>query len=707
MKLKLISKIAINALIAAGLFFSMPFAQETDARQKAVISALDSIEENTVGFSLNGRAKGGLISSKLSSEALPDGEDISDYSAFTDFLLNISVRPSNETKASFDLRFHKDWQSAYREGNNTPIVRWWSYDGNILDKRLKFNLGTMRVAYTPLTIYLPEPDLVMEPEIFAEQKKEAMEERYLDGTNRRLLQGLNLEYKTEAGMFDRIFMQGTIVRLRKVADGKDRIFFDFDPNKDRFSMAARIGVETFGLSMGVNDVYTFNRFSSSLKNIDTLDYEKNNVLSFELSYNSKKLFPGPLAFGVGAEYALSEWSWWQHAKVQPDQERVVNFVSVSVPYSVGPTINASGTMGNNYYPYYTTSASKTDKYELFLIKELDKKGALLANAFVSYSENTVEAKLSGHFLNTDKDFEAELAASPAYLPNLSILNSNTALEHNLQMFRTGSLENMYYSLYYTLPLNAISIVQSNYVGGTPGIPYSIVSCMSAYDEITTGVRSMYQMPCLANNYKLAHYYRNAYTQQTLTRNERPAPSDLDPAVNLALPYGYATPDRAGGDADFNFAWNKAVTVRGVFGMYSSEEGINYKRFGGGMEIDIARLAGLSTALSLSGSYEKNKEEKGVYNPQIDRIMAGTKIGIWRGLSLIGGFHKLTKEFENPYLGFVDKTGETLLLGGPQVKISERANFSLQGGLLSNSIEGMGEKLDLEKYIMSGIVTVEF
>jgi hypothetical protein len=191
-------------------------------------------------------------------------------------------------------------------------------------------------------------------------------------------------------------------------------------------------------------------------------------------------------------------------------------------------------------------------------------------------------------------------------------------------------------------------------------------------------------------------------------------------VNLALPNGYATPDRNGGDADLNFVWNKAVSIKGTFGTYSSEFQGKYTRFGGGAEVNIARLAGLGNALAISGSYEQNKQEEGQYNPQTDRVMAGLKIGIWRGLSLIGGFQQLGKEFKNPYvlindpeIGYlaVNKTSEVLAIGGPQIKISERANFALQGGLLSNTIsfivDGNEEEMDLNKYIISGTVTVEF
>jgi len=693
------------AIIALSLFLSIPFAQE-----KSLISALDSIEENVVGFALNGKAKGGMLSSILNSDALPDEEKVSEHLMFTDLLLGISVRPSNETKASFDLRFHKDWQSAYREGNNSPIVRWWSYDGNILDKKLKFNLGTMRIAYTPLTIYLPEPGLIVEPEIFSDLKKEAMEERYLDGSNRRLMQGLNAEYRVAAGIFDNILLQGTIARLRKIPNSEDRIFYDYDPNKERYSTAARIGIETYGFSLGISDVYTFNRLGSTIKTTadNTVDYEKNNVLSFDLNYNSKKLSSNFIDFGIGAEYAMSNWSYRQDKRVMVvDTILVVDAVNgdVGLPtYTPPPGYNPPSGQNIppdsiNRYPYYKTTSPRP-VYELAEYNALKNKGALLAGAFVSLNNDAFEAKLSGHFLNVNKDFEAELAASPAYLPNLPILNSDANLNSLLEQFRAGSLENMYYSLYYSLPMNAANIIRGNV--GEPDVIFK-------EDEL---VKNGY----LYNNYKFAQYYRNSYTQQTFTRLERNSVSSrLDPAVNLALPYGYATPDRKGGDADLNFVWNKAISIKGVFGMYSSETS-DYTRFGGGLEIDIAHLVGLSNALVVSGSYEQNKEENGIWNPQIDRIMAGFKVGIWRGLSLSGGFQQLNKEFKNPIvivddpatgLVVVNKTSERLAIGGPQIKISEKAEFSLQGALLANSIEGNGIKLDLNKYVMSGIVTVGF
>jgi hypothetical protein len=446
----------------------------------------------------------------------------------------------------------------------------------------------------------------------------------------------------------------------------------------------------------VNEVYTFNRLGSVTRvtrNEVPLDYEQNNVLSFELNYSSKKLSLGPVSFGIGAEYALSNWTHIRDTVKEAQQVRNLIRDSISMPSIIAPYAANPNPSSQYVYPYYKTEASTKKSYEFNEIASLDGN-ALFASAFAAFDQKPFEAKLSGHFLKVHEDFEAELAASPAYLPNLPILNSSANINSAFAQFRTGSLENMYYSLYYSLPLNAMTLL-----GGKQGAIGGVLD--NNYE--------------LNNNYKLNQYYRNAYTQQTYTRLERAAESSrLDPAVNMALPYGYATPDRSGGGADLSFAWNKAVNLKAVFGKYSSEYS-DYTRMGGGAEVDIARLAGLGKALAISGSFEQNKQENGAFDPQVSRIMAGAKIGIWRGLYLIGGFQQLSSEFANPLQiaeGVnVNKTGETLITGGPQVKISEKAKFSLQCSLLSNSVEGNTNdgpvNLDLDKFIMSGIVEVEF
>ncbi|MDR1812050.1 MAG: hypothetical protein LBQ87_04425, partial [Candidatus Fibromonas sp.] len=639
-------RIIARATLLLALCSLTALAQEADssliAGQRAVLGSLDSIEKNSLGFALNGRAKAGILSSSMDSKALPEEESHSEYQSFTDFLLSISIRPGSETRALFDLRFHKDWQSSFREGNNTPIVSWWSYDGLILDKIMSFNVGTMRVAYTPLTIATPGPDFIFEPQVFAEKRAEAMADRYLDDSGKRLLQGLNVEINLPLGFFDNVFFQSTIARLRNNAKKADQVFFDFDPYHDRYATAARLELEAFGFKAGVSDVYSFDRvrsthvkFPGNIK--DSLDYEYNNVLSFNGGASSKKWISGPVDFGVNVEVAISNWMHYQEYK-STKQDTIVMLGTPSTPL---PCFNCPDTLMNGFrYPYYSVyPKAETVEFDHVKVGEWHDQAALLANVYVNYSDNSIKAKLSGNYLKTDVGFESELAANPSYLPTMPILNSNAAFESQefgsdiLGHFRSGSLENLYYSLYYTLPLNAGNMMSGS--GGNPG------------NLGTTGQ--------LFNNYKFAHYYRNAYTYRAHTRLERYAVAgNLDPSVNMALPYGYATPDRQGGDADLRVNWNDAVLFRGVFGKYASDFEGEYTRLGAGLAVKIDRLASLSRPLDVSVSYEQNKEEK-YMEREASRIMAGFSAGIWSGISLLGGVQILDKKFGLPYGGVVGET----------------------------------------------------
>jgi hypothetical protein len=152
-------------------------------------------------------------------------------------------------------------------------------------------------------------------------------------------------------------------------------------------------------------------------------------------------------------------------------------------------------------------------------------------------------------------------------------------------------------------------------------------------------------------------------------------------------------------------------VRGVFGVASTEDDISYQRMGGGLAVDVAKLAALPVALELSGSFDQTSEDGGL-NRKASRIVAGGKVGVWRGISLLAGYQMANKEFGTAYAGLIHKVDETLLLLGPEVKIAEGAKLSLQYGLLGNSIEyntpeGSTAKLAIDKQLVAGTVRVGF
>ena len=107
--------------------------------------------------------------------------------------------------------------------------------------------------------------------------------------------------------------------------------------------------------------------------------------------------------------------------------------------------------------------------------------------------------------------------------------------------------------------------------------------------------------------------KNAYTRAIFTDNERKKMAEaLDPVLQLVMPYGPATPNRAGVlvDMDASVA-NDFLKVSGIFSSLSekeAEEGFNktkYMQFGGGVKVDFSRIISaltLTEELSMSYTY---------------------------------------------------------------------------------------------------------
>ena len=697
--------ILLSSLLAASVVFAQEENKDTasvESRQLSLLEKLTNYEANALGFAINGNAKAGYLHSSISSDALTDDSQLSEASAYTRMNMVFSVRPSSESVAKFDLRFHKDWQNAHREGNNSPITTWWSYDGYGVNKHMKFNLGHMRVAYTPLTVFQPMPDFIFEPTILAEHRQEVMADKNLDGSNGRLMQGANVEVTTgKIGALDDLKFHGTLARIRNVAKKTGQVFFDFD-DADRYLTGIAGSVDLAGFTLGVNEVYTFDRVRSSrainmFVNADTLYYDRNNVLSFELGFDSKRLMPGKFHFGANVEYALSYWSYIRDAFVQTETQVVVVDTSAYVN-SDGELVTDRG-----YFGYKTISESNP---EMEQVAAAHNKGALLVDLFADATIGSIDFDAKAHVVKVDKEFQAEQAMTPAVLSNIPVLNSDASFaSSNLDMLlsgvRSGSLENLYFTMYESVPLNSSNMMLTD---------------PSQYES------EYYR---LYNNYKYAQYYRNGYNNVTLKRAELLGTTTvLDPSTNIAMPYGYATPNRTGGDIDLNGKWNDAVALRVVFGMYMAdsvnllecpacfETGTQYMRVGGGVNVDAARLAKLAKdfGVKVGGSFERTQEEKG-WERTSTRIMAGLDLS-WKQVSLLTGFQMLNLEFGVPYAGILDKTSEMLILTGLRYKLGAGAYATVEYGRMKNTVDfrdmaAQAASLDITKNIIMADVTVNF
>ena len=299
------------ALASAVLFTATAFAEgEVQTQQKSLLQKLDSLNAAVLGLKLNGTLKAGGLTSMAQSDQFSDDSPKQENQMFTDANLVLTARPSSETQIHLEVRLHKDWQSAFDENNNPVIGHWFSYDGSILNKHLDFNLGYMRVGYTPYTLYTPQQKMLQEPDIFAEKRVEALALRNLDTTSRRLMHGLNADFHSgEVGPMSDIHAQVTGARMRNIAKKGDQVFFDFDWT-DRYFYGLRLGADAFGAHLGVNYTDVFDRKKSrrsiQLTSTDTIYYEDNSVFSAELGFDSKDLLKNsPFGFGLNGEFAKS------------------------------------------------------------------------------------------------------------------------------------------------------------------------------------------------------------------------------------------------------------------------------------------------------------------------------------------------------------------------------------------------------------------
>ena len=397
-KILLTSAIAFSAASA----FAADNQAEVVTQQKSLLEKLDSLSAAVLGLKINGTAKAGALASFSSSDQYTAESPTQENQAFTDVNLRLTARPSSETMIDVQLRLHKDWQSAYDENNNPVIGHWFSYDGTILNKHVDFNLGYMRVGYTPFTIYTPQTEILQEPEIFVEKRREALEKRNLDTTSRRLLQGLNVAYQSgSVGPVDNITAQLTGARLRNTAKKQDQVFFDFDFS-DRYLLGGRVGADAYGAHLGVNYVNLFDRKltrrSRQIDDSDTIYYDNNMVLSVDASFDSKKVLPDlPVTFGFNGEFAMSKWS------VNRDylkKERVRSYKLAS------GDVNGKSVIYLQEYYKLATSLLVNEDY-----RDEDGK-SIYADVFVKGDIQDVDFKVNAGYLQTDSNFWSELASSP-------------------------------------------------------------------------------------------------------------------------------------------------------------------------------------------------------------------------------------------------------------------------------------------------------
>ena len=712
----------LNKKISFGLASAVLFSAATafaegesvEQQQLSLLQKLDSLNAAVLGLKLNGSIKAGGLTSMAKSDQFSDDSPTQENQGYTDANLVLTARPSSETQIHLELRLHKDWQSAYDENNNPVIGHWFSYDGSILNKHLDFNLGYMRVGYTPYTLYTPQQKLLQEPEIFAQKRVEALAMRNLDTTSNRLMQGLNADFHSgNVGPLSDIHAQATGARMRNTAKKTDQVFFDFDFS-DRYFYGLRLGADAFGAHLGVNYTDVFDREKSrrsrKIASTDTVYYEDNAVFSAELGFDSKDLLSSlPVSFGLNGEFAKS---WWNVSRDYLKSESKEEYSLMEYNSKADQSIKNMTDTSFAYLKKNTVTEDVNVNEEM-----IDEGGmAFYVEPYVNVNVAGIEGALKVMYLQNDEKFWSEMASSPVYRGGATVLNANAMFKdanytNLVDEFGMASLENMYFSIYNSNPLQATNLMTS----------YS-------KNVLTDNEESNFMYSRLFNNYKNAHFYRNGYNADVLKRlelaDQNKALFLMDPANDMALPMGVATPDRKGLNVTLDLNWNSAVELNAIFGMISTVssdvEEIKYTRYGAGLGVDVGRIVGLDRKIKIQGSYDHSEEDKGLQRKN-DRIMAGLNVDVIGPVALLAGYQMSTREFGVVFpvseFAAINKAEESLLLVGPRVKISPNSYLSVQYGMLTDKVTFLGfdaataayanQELSIDKNVIIADVTVNF
>ena len=704
-------KISLTSAILFATATAFAEGESVEVQQTSLLQKLDSLSTAVLGLKFNGTVKAGALTSMAKSDQFSDDSPTQENQAFSDANLVLTARPSSETQATIELRLHKDWQSGFDENNNPVIGHWFSYDGKILNKHVDFNLGYMRVGYTPYTLYTPQQKLLQEPDIFAEKRVEALAQRNLDTTSRRLMQGLNVDFHSgNVGPLSDIHAQVTGARMRDAAKKTDQTFFDFDWT-DRYFYGLRLGADAFGAHLGVNYTDVFDRIKGrrarSISDTDTLYYEDNAVLSIEAGFDSKELLKdSPFGFGLNGEFAMTSL---KNSRDYTKQE-YVQFYELNEFNVVSDKVLTD--RRDTSFIYVKVNEKPEVKNVSEDLGSVDGKG-FYVEPYANIDLAGIEGSLKVMYLQNDENFWSEMASSPVYRGGATVLNANALFKDSsysslIDAFGMSSLENMYMTVYNSNPLYAGNLMTSD-----------------GNNALSNEKEADYLYSRLYNNYKNAHFYRNGYNADVKKMREIEAELFLlDPANDMALPMGVATRNRKGLNVNLDLAWNGAVELNVLFGMIStvnSDEENKFTRYAAGLGVDVGRIAGLNQKIKIQGSYDHSEEDKG-FQRKSDRIMAGLNADVYGPFALLAGYQMSTREFgvALPVYGLasITKAEESLLLVGPRFKIAPHSFISVQYGLLTDKISFLGgvdpvtnmaanQELSIDKNVIIADVTVNF
>lgn len=725
---------------AASLWVPMVATAATEAsvadRQEALSAQLEQILSKagiSIGGSFRGEAGSSTLKGDGSNALRRDDEQI----GFTSVDFDIRARPNTATTARAVFRMHLDHANFFGSPYTPLETRWLSMDGGFFDMGY-YHLGNMQMKWSPLVIGATEPGFLYTPRIFAQQQKQAMDERFLGGGVRNL-QGVNFGLRAavpdlQIDSFDVSLLAAKLLSAAAVSEPKsinvaalniagDALTgYPFEAaNFDRWSLGAKGNVAFLhGLNIGGNFLKTMD-LRSTYGSMDSVRHmrrtisksgkvtwtavsgasssdivrdsiiQNGSVFSANLGAKIGSVISNPnLIADLDVDFAHSAWEYFSARDMDVDS---IQNDSVSWGY---------------FKPVYETKSGN----------------AVNIAVTAGWKAESWTAKAKGGFLMNDSLFRSDLAQTPVFFASTGrIFNTEQDMTGLLKHYNT--FDALYHSVhrfvaedkneYAKSPYDKIAY--SNYVGGgmNPSMGSwnaSVSAAGEAYGLALVAAALAADSASIATTTKALAAAKMALYSTALYG------SGFDRDLQLVLPGGEASANRVGPKFGLDFDLMQGGlevkaegymlqetkgTIVDSLGQPAAEKA-KFQQIQAGARVRADRfITGWNKPIELSGSVGLSSAKGGAsLDYQSTAINAGLYVGVIKRLAVLGGYQLIDGKDK---VFFVDRK-QSNLAGGLEFKIQEGAYLLGMYNLLKTEFPNAPE-YNFDQNIWSTKISVSF
>lgn len=686
-----------KALLSLAVVASVAYATPEFQNNSLLKSKQDSLESKR-GLVVDGSVKGVLVNSYMESDqddGLANRMPNTERSNFVTADIGFHFRPYESIRANMLLRLEAGMQNYFASSAKEISVPWLNVEGNI-GNSFYWVVGDFRQQYSPLTLFAPTGigNLLYEPLIFSRTREMAQKEALIEG-NQRNLQGVNLQFRHDFNnAVGELRAEALFARLRRVqvldesgANGNLLPNGDIpgayqSANMDKWLVAGNLELLPLSknLYVGATGMYVFDDSTSF-----TRTYRHANTNG---------------ANGAKTDYTVDDY-----------EETIIN------PFDMDPqqTLVASGRLGadiagfmgnkNLTLDVMAEGAMSQDKIythvvvdeatgETAVMDENETGLAIMGTINAGYKmAKGLDLSLSVNGIMNDSAWFNNLAQSPQFFAS-RILNTDKD-DQTVRFGVNSPLYSTFGALYYFDPKfspapNNVNNMPSRLIGTTD-------------DPTLRGQTS---------SYNIAPFNKNSWGNLVYTKAELNLMSILtDPALQLAIPNGYATSNRLGGDADFKANFRDFVEVNGIFSMFKEVKALagfkeaEFMEYGGGLKFDVFKMLNFDRPLELSASYKHSSKKQsmddsfaGAYASldgelKLDYMSAGLYFQYLPRLGLTGGIQLVNMELNevasatksSPVVGYdvpLIKGNQMQWMAGLDYTIAKGVFFALNFGMIT-------------------------